>query len=246
MNYTFITGASSGLGEETALYLSKTHHLILHGRDTGRLTIIQQKCLSSGNSIILFPYDFTNISNLKCDFSDFIIQKKISIQNFLHFAGMTEVLPLSRTKYTIGMDVMNVNYFSAMEIASALVKKKVNSNSLENIVFISSIVSTMGRKYQPYYCASKGAINASTIALACELAPKVRVNCITPGGLNTRMTHTLFSDSSREWTPPKALLPHYGVGEIPKIVKFLISDDSRYITGQNIYVDGGERFYGTL
>lgn len=243
--YTFITGASSGMGEATAKLLSETRNLLLHGRDLERLEETRRQCAAHGHDVQLFPYDLQEIATLRDDLAAFLTEKGIRVAEFLHFAGMTEVLPISKTKYSIGLKVMNVNYFSATEIISTLLKKKVNADALANIVLVSAIVSRTGRKYQPHYCASKGAIESLTIALAAELAPQVRVNCISPGSFNTRMVQTTFATPDQEWKL-NTLLPYSGMEDIAKTARFLLSEDSRYTTGQIIYVDGGERFFGTL
>ena len=80
------------------------------------------------------------------------------------------------------------------------------------------------------------------MTLANELAPEVRVNVIAPGSFNTRITHTLFVDvesQNREWNPP-TLLKNGTVNDVAKAIQFLLSDDSSYITGQVLNVDGGE------
>lgn len=243
--YTFITGASSGMGAATAKLLSETRNLLLHGRDLERLEETRRQCAAHGHDVQLFPYDLQEIGTLRDDLAAFLTEKGIRVGEFLHFAGMTEVLPISKTKYSIGLKVMNVNYFSATEIISTLLKKKVNADALANIVLVSSLVSKTGVKYQPHYCSSKGAIDALTIALACELAPKVRVNCITPGSFKTRIMQTTFAAPEEDWQF-NTLIPHSGPHDIAKVARFLLSEDSRYTTGQNIFVDGGERFFGTL
>ena len=243
--YTFITGASSGMGEATAKLLSETRNLILQGRDLNRLEETRRQCAAHGHDVQIFPYDLQEIASLRDDLVAFLAEKGIRVGEFLHFAGKTEVLPISKTKYSIGLKVMNVNYFSATEIISTLLKKKVNGDTLSNIVLVSSFVTKTGIKYQPHYCSSKGAIDTLTIALACELAPKVRVNCISPGAFNTRIVQTTFSAPAQDWKPT-TLIPYSGPEDVAKVARFLLSEDSRYITGQIIYVDGGERFSAVL
>ncbi len=241
--YIFITGASSGMGEATAKLLCKEKNLLLHGRNIERLEHVGEECKKYGNDVVLFPYDLEQANTLANDLGIFLKDRNLPIEAFLHFAGMTEVLPISKTKYSIGLKVMNINYFSATEIISTLLKKKINEKNLKNIILISSIVTYTGKKYQPHYCASKGAIESLILALACELAPNVRVNGISPGSFKTRIIETLFADTSADapWQPD-TLLPSGDVTDIANIAQFLLSDASRYLTGEILKVDGGEHF----
>ncbi len=239
--YTLITGASSGMGEATARLLSSSRNLILHGRDEGRLGGVGEACARNGADVVLFPFDFEKADAVGAALTELLKTRKLPVEAFVHFAGMTEVLPISKTKYSVGLRVMNVNYFAATEMISALLKKQVNGTALLNIVLISSTIVTVGSKYQPHYAASKGATNALINALACELAPRIRVNGVAPGFFPTRIAQTLFSggEPKEPWPP---LLPRQSVEDIASVVNFLLSEDSRYVTGQVINVDGGERF----
>lgn len=240
--YTLITGASSGMGEATAKLLSKERNLILHGRDEERLNAVGQACAANGHQVALFPYDLEKADGVAAALGAFLKERGLGVDSVAHFAGMTEVLPISRTTYKIGLQVMNVNYFAITEIISTLLKRKVNGTNLNNILLTSSIVVNAGKKYQPHYCGSKGAIDALTVALACELAPQVRVNAIAPGSFKTRIIDTIFSAAqSDEWAPP-TLLPPGTVEDLADVARFLLSNESRYLTGQIIDVDGGEHF----
>lgn len=240
--YTFITGASSGMGEATAKLLSLTHNLILHGRDLERLNIVAQECAKNNNEILVFPYDLVNVQTLATDLKDFLKEKNAKVSSFVHYAGMIDLLPASKTKYSLGLQVMNVNYFAAVEIISTLLKRKINDNALESIVLISSTVVQTGKKYQPHYVASKGAIEGLGKALALELAPQIRVNVVAPGSFKTRMLETVFVDpcALQDWTPDVLLAPG-SVDDIARLVRFLLSEDARYLTGERISLDGGER-----
>ena len=240
-SYIFITGASSGLGEATAKLLSKQYNVVLNGRDEDRLNSVSNDCIKNGNKVETFSFDLVRAQEVAEQLTNFLIKKNIEVFCFIHFAGMTEVLPISKTKYSVGLEVMNVNYFSATEIISTLLKKKSNHKALKNVILVSSIISEGGKKYQPHYCASKGAINSLTHALACELAPSVRVNAVSQVSFKTRIVDTVFVDQTEDWNPPTLLAPG-DVEDLAKVVRFLVSDDSSYITGQIINVDGGERF----
>ncbi len=241
--FTLITGASSGMGEATARLLSESRNLILNGRDEERLAAVGEACARNGARVILFPFDLERADAAGAALTDLLGKHGATADAFLHFAGMTEVLPLARTRYAVGLRVMNVNYFSATEMLSALLKKKVNGGALRNVVLTSSIAATGGKLYQPHYCASKGAVTALGMALACELAPRVRVNVIAPGSFRTRIVQTVFADASPDapWAPDTRLPPGT-VEDVARVVRFLLSEDAAYLTGQIINIDGGERF----
>lgn len=242
-SYTLITGASSGMGEATAKLLSPTHNLVLHGRDEARLAAVGEACARAGADVIVFPFDLEKADSVGVALAELLRGRSVRVESFVHFAGMTEVLPITKTKYSVGLRVMNVNYFSATEIISALLKKKNNEAALRNIILTSSIIVPGGKRYQPHYCASKGAVTALGMALACELAPRIRVNVIAPGSFRTRIVQTTFADASPDapWAPP-TLLPPGSVEDVARVVRFLLSEDASYLTGQILNVDGGERF----
>lgn len=231
------------MGEATAKLLSPQGHLILHGRDEERLAAVGEECVRAGAKVALFPFDLEKADEVGNALGSFLKENDLRVEAFVHFAGMTEVLPISKTKYSVGLRVMNVNYFSATEIISALLKKKFNEKSLRSIILTTSIIVDGGKRYQPHYCASKGALTSLAMNLAYELAPQIRVNVISPGSFKTRIVNTVFADSSpdRPWNPP-TLLPPSSVEEIARVARFLLSRDAAYLTGQVISVDGGERF----
>lgn len=204
--YTLITGASSGMGEATAKLLSSSRNLILHGRDEERLAAVGEFCSHNGADVALFPFDLEHADTVGSALTSFLKERETPVEAFVHFAGMTEVLPIAKTKYSVGLRVMNVNYFSATEIISALLKKKVNGDALRSIVLTSSIVVPGGKRYQPHYCSSKGAVTSLAMALACELAPRVRVNVIAPGSFG-RVSPRLFLPILRRMLP--GILPRF-------------------------------------
>jgi NAD(P)-dependent dehydrogenase (short-subunit alcohol dehydrogenase family) len=130
-----------------------------------------------------------------------------------------------------------------MEIIRSLVQKRTNKGTLRSITFISSIASRVGASGYSVYAASKGAVNALSLSLAVELAPAVRVNAILPGIIQTEMTKEYFENSDFV-----ALYP-LGFGrpeDIADAVEFLSSDHARWITGQEIVVDGGRSVFSPV
>lgn len=136
-------------------------------------------------------------------------------------------------------NVVETNLFSAMRIMQGaiipLVSKKGGS-----IVNISSVFGSHGGIGQSSYCASKGALDAMTRAAAIELAGKnIRVNTVAPGFIDTEMTSG-FDEKFRSECLEKIPMKRFGnPEEVAELVAFLISDRSKYITGQSFVIDGG-------
>lgn len=244
MAYTIITGASSGIGAAVAKTISKVRDVILNGRNPERLEQTRKECQLNGLNALAFPYDLGAPQNLGQDLAEFLHADKLTINAFVHCAGMTEVLPITKHKYNIGLKVMNVNYFSAVEIISALLKRRINGDNLEDIVLLTSIAAAQGAPHQPNYCGSKGALEALRITLARDLAPKVRVNAVAPGSFPTPMWETPLAPANwrENWNPPTLLAPGT-VQDVANAVKFLLSEDSSYLTGVLLPVNGGELLY---
>ncbi|HEX4276462.1 MAG TPA: SDR family oxidoreductase [Bryobacteraceae bacterium] len=236
---TLITGASSGIGQATAIHLSRERTLILHGRDARRLE--QTRCLcSSPERHIIWQADLNCIASLAGSLTSLMSQSGLLVNSFVHCAGLAVVLPMRSTDYRVALETMTVNFLSAVEIVNVLLKKKVNRRDLTGIVFVSSIFSRSGARGHAAYCASKSALDGLMRALAVELAPTVRVNSVLPGAVRTPLSEGAFSNPAIA----KGMEEDYPLGlgtpgDIADLIGFLLSDGARWITGQEIAVDGG-------
>ena len=237
--FTLITGASSGIGRALALRVSRTRRLILQGRDIVRLN---ETRASSNNpkQHYVWQYELQNVGGLAEDLERFIRENSIAIDCFIHSAGVLKVLPIRSVSHQNVVETMNVNFFSAVEIISSLIKKRVNGQRLRNIILISSIISNFGARGFTMYSASKGALDSFMRSLAVELAPTVRVNSILPGAIHTEMTKGLLEGPG----VLEKLAGDYPLGlgkvcDIAAAVEFLLSDESRWLTGQQLIIDGG-------
>jgi len=238
--FTLVTGASSGLGREIAMQLSKTRHLILHGRDEGRLNETRNLCVNSEQHV-LWPMDFGNLGSIEHALPELLRRQDLAIECFVHCAGTLKVMPMRMMELKIAHEIMNVNFHSALEIIRLLLKKTINGHHLKNIVFVSSTASKFGARGFNLYCASKGALDSSMRALAVELAPRIRVNSVLPAGVRTSMTEAFFEDSKfASHIEADSPLGLGKASDIAAAVEFLVSEKSRWITGQQLIVDGGQ------
>lgn len=236
--YTLVTGASSGIGKAIAVHLSKERKIILGGRNLARLEETRQECVEPTKHII-WPYDLKYVDNLAESLKNILEENQGGIIDFVHCAGMVTVLPMRTLSHKYFQEIMAVNFFSAAEIITVLLKKKINKHMLRSIIFISSIWSKFGAKGHSAYCASKGALDALMKALSLELAPEVRVNSILPGAIKTNMAKGLndlqiCNNLERDYP-----LGIGSVDDIAHMVEFLLSDKAKWITGQQIIIDGG-------
>lgn len=240
--YTLLTGATSGIGLDLAIRLSSERNLILVGRDEARLDEFVRQA-SGPHKVLKLVCDLdADRRQVAARLTDLIHRNDLQIDALVHCAGTSKAMSIRQADTdTIDM-IFNVNILSAIELIRPLLKKD-NKGSLKNIVLISSLASIRGEKGNAVYAASKGALNSLAVTLAKELAPKVRVNSISPGTVETPMTEAFLQSEAGA-----AHLETYplGVGhceDITNLVCFLLSDEARWITGQNIVIDGGRSTY---
>jgi len=239
---TLITGASSGFGRSIAQKLAPSRKLVLVGRSAEKLEAVR-KTFETPEKHLLWVWDLSRLDGIDGELASLLATKDIGIDHFIHSAGVTGIQLARATEIAFVTRIFNVNLFSAMEIIRSLVQKRTNKGALQSITFISSIASRVGASGYSVYAASKGAVNALSLSLAVELAPAVRVNAILPGIIQTEMTKEYFANSDFV-----ALYP-LGFGrpeDIANAVEFLSSDHARWITGQEIVVDGGRSVFSPV
>lgn len=234
----FLTGATAGIGEAIAIVLSKQYNIILSGRNIEKLESVKAKCDKESN-VRLLPLDLSNMETLEKNLGDYITENKLTIEKFVHCAGFMKLVPLKLVSIDLMMETFKTNVFAANIIVKSLSNKRINNAALNNVVFISSNISNMGAKAMSTYGASKSALDGLMRSFAVELAPKVRVNSVLPGAVVTEMTKAIF-DNEEVKARMSAQYP-LGVGmpnDIADAVSFLLSNESRWVTGQQLTVDG--------
>jgi len=136
-------------------------------------------------------------------------------------------------------DVLNANLISTF-LGCKLASKVMGKKRFGSIVNISSIVGEMGNAGQVNYSASKGGVNTMTKSFAKELAGRnIRFNAITPGFIATDMTDELKPEIKAEYEKNIPLARFGKPSEVAEAVAFLLSDNSSYITGEILKVNGG-------
>ena len=150
------------------------------------------------------------------------------------------MLPLRGLKLEDFQSTYSLHVYSPALLVKLLSSRRVNGQVLKSVVFISSNISNRGAAAFSVYGSSKAALDGLMRNLAIELAPRVRVNSILPGGMVTRMTTAMYNaeavrDEARGNVPLGAGSPR----DIASVAEFLISPVSGWMTGQQLTVDGG-------
>ena len=236
-HYMLITGASSGMGALCAKHFSSSHRLIMASENLEMLEAVRNECANPEQHILWHCNFATDRDHIAESLTALLKEHDAVVDQYVHFAGLTKLLPL-KTFSIPNIDlIFNVNFFSILEIMKALLKKS-NAKALNNVVLISAMVSQRGNTGNSIYAASKGAMNSLVYTLASELAPDIRINALMPGAIETPMSANLdeaYKEEMRRDTPLGWGTPQ----DVVDYVEFLLSDKSKWITGQTLFVDGG-------
>lgn len=197
----------------------------------------------SGEDHTYYVCDFSAVDGIEAVITQ-IIQEQGPVDGYVHCTGIGAVRPLKMSKYEFMLKVMNINFFSFVEVVRCLTKKGAFNPGM-NVVGISAVGAYLGNATKTAYCASKSAMNSAVRCMAKELAPKgIRLNTVAPGATDTPMAREAadYRDGTDE-QKVNALRQYLGIcqpSDIADAVAFLLSDMSRMITGTCLPVDGGK------
>ena len=227
-----ILGATGSIGSSLAKkVVSEGGEVHLVGRDKATLSKIASELNST----------FTNCDVLEENFSEKIFSDlgDTPINGLAYCVGSIDLKPIKLTKKSDYMQSFNLNLVSAIEIirrASDSLKQNKGS-----IVLFSTVAVRRGFTNHSIVSSAKGAIEGLTVSLAAEFAPNIRVNCIAPSLTNSKIAEPMLKNKLIAEGIAKAH-PMKRIGEgkdAAAMAKFLLTDESSWITGQIIGVDGG-------
>jgi NAD(P)-dependent dehydrogenase (short-subunit alcohol dehydrogenase family) len=236
-----VTGASSGIGQQVAILCSKMGaRVALIGRNEERLEGTRNQL--DGNNHLTIRYDLTHLEGLR-EMVSRIVSELGPIDGLVNCAGISTTLPLKlMTPRTVEV-FFKTNVFASVELTRQVLSTKNVNKQGASVIFFASVMGCVGENAKSVYSMTKGALISGCRSLAIEYAPKkVRVNVVSPGVVETAINRNqpyLADPVMRKMTED---LHPLGLGKTEDIANacvFLLSDASRWMTGQNLIVDGG-------
>ena len=235
-----ITGATRGIGKQIAITLAKEGYNIAlnYRKENEDLENAKKEIAELGVEVLAVQGDVSKYED--CErFVKEIIEKFGHIDVLVNNAGITRDCLLIRMKEEDFKQVIDTNLGGTYNVTKNVISYMMKAHS-GRIINISSVVGIVGNVGQTNYSASKAGIIGFTKSLAKEVASRnILVNAIAPGFIETDMTGVLKEEIKNEIAKNIPMKRMGSAQEVAKVVKFLTSDDSSYITGQVINVDGG-------
>lgn len=234
-----VTGGGSGLGLAIARKLAANHiHTVIIGRDKNK---IEAAAREIGTGVETISFDLTDLSKIPVLVQE--LQKKYgAIDILVNNAGINQKKSALEVTDAEFQTILQTNLNSVFALTREVAKGMVTSGN-GSIINISSMASQYGIPAVVSYTASKSAIEGITKSLAVEFSPfGVRVNCVAPGFIETEMSAKALNGDPARKQKVLSRTPMGKLGkpeDVAKAVYFLASDESNFITGSILRVDGG-------
>ena len=235
-----VTGASSGIGRETAVLLSRIGaHVVIAGRDGERLRQTESMLDGTGHRAEIF--DLACVDDIP-PWVKSITDAVGPLDGVFHSAGVQVTRPLRLLTAEKVDAILRVNVTSALGLARGFSARGCHA-SRASLVLMGSVMGLVGQAGIAAYSASKGAVIAMTRSLAMELARDgIRVNCIVPAHVRTEMADRLEQSLTPDQFAAIEAMHPLGIGtalDVAYAAAFLLADTGRWITGTSLVVDGG-------
>jgi NAD(P)-dependent dehydrogenase (short-subunit alcohol dehydrogenase family) len=230
-----IYGGTGGIGASTARALrARGYHLHLAARDETRLAALADEWEAGWTSGDVLNPDFFNKATQEA-------AKEGVLQGLVYAVGTINLKPVARLTNDDFEKDFRINASGAAQAIQAALPALKAGESVSSVVLFSTVAVAQGFAAHASVAMAKGAVEGLTLALAAELSPKIRVNCIAPSLTRTEMAKPLTSNESMV----TAIAGMHALGrlgepdDIGPLAAFLASDEASWITGQIIGVDGG-------
>ncbi len=230
-----ITGSTSGIGLESARYLSDLgYRVVLVGRNEEILKNISEE-LKHAEYIVS---DLERTESIK-EIFEHLQNEQIILDGLVHSAGYAINVPIRSSNIEHMERQMKIHYYAFVELCKYFYSRKI-SNDGSSIVAISSLASVTKLKGSILYASSKSALNSAVSIASKEFVKRsIRVNGLMPAYVDTRMNSELSELIDINEKQPMGLIPPKSIAEV---VEFLLSKKSQFITGAIIPISAGMEF----
>ena len=239
MKTAFVTGGSRGIGKSIALHLGKKFHVVVgYSVSNEKAKEVSDEILNNGGSSSTVQINISESDSVDKAFSS-IEKDHTSVDVLVNNAGITKDNIMPRMKEDEWLEVIQTNLTGSFYTSQRAIKLMMK-NKWGRIIFISSVVGISGNQGQANYAASKAGLIGLSKSISKEMGSRnITSNVVAPGYIETDMT-SFLDDQNKENIIEQLSIKRIGKPEdISNIVSFLCSDESEYITGQVIPVDGG-------
>jgi len=237
-----VTGAGAGIGRAIALLFSEEGATVvvvevLEDRGLETVSLIKEK----GNRGLFIKTDVLDLNDIQRAVSQ-TVKEFGRIDILVNNAGVLQYLPFVQVTEKDWDRIIDINLKGSFFFAQAVAKEMIRAQRGGKIINMSSIASEVAIEFQSHYMASKGGVRMLTKGMALELAPYgINVNAVAPGTIETEMTRQDLEDPTiREEAIEAIPLGRIGIPlDVARAALFLATEESDYITGEMIFVEGG-------
>ena len=239
MKTAFVTGGSRGIGKAIAIELGNNFHVVVgYSNSEDKANDVAKDIISSGGSASTVRVDISNSESVDEAFTS-IEKDYTSVDVLINNAGVTKDNIVPRMKKDEWLEVIQTNLTGSFYTSQRAIKLMMK-NKWGRIIFISSVVGISGNQGQANYAASKAGLIGLAKSISKEMGSRnITSNVVAPGYIETDMT-SFLDDQNKENIIEQLSIKRIGKPEdISNVVSFLCNEESEYITGQVIPVDGG-------
>lgn len=236
----FITGGTRGIGREIAISFAESGYnvAINYRKENKDLENTRKEIEKNNVKCLAVQGDVSSFEDCEICVKQ-IVDEFGKIDVLVNNAGITKDTLLMRMKEEDFNSVIDVNLGGTFNVTKNVIPHMMKARN-GRIINISSVVGVSGNAGQTNYAASKAGIIGFTKSLAKEVASRnILVNAVAPGFIETAMTGVLKEDIKEEIAKTIPMKRMGSARDVANVVKFLASEESSYITGQVINVDGG-------
>jgi 3-oxoacyl-[acyl-carrier protein] reductase len=235
-----VTGGTRGIGRATAQALAEAGAtVVITGRDETRVKAVAAELSeTTGAPVTGAAFDVTDFDAVGAAFKA-IVQQHGRIDALIANAGVMDGAPIGMMKPDLIDRMLATNVTGAITTVQAAARAMMRKRS-GAIVLLASIAGEQGSAGQTAYAASKAAVSSIARSAAKELGPRgIRVNAVAPGLIDTELIAGLPEDAISDRVAHTALRRLGEPADVAKVIRFLVSDESAFVTGQVLGVDGG-------